>query len=345
MATQRKVSRRRGEADALDAQIAAENQQQSGAAELPAQSQQSNVSPVLTAAVPVVPPVAAAPAVSVEPAVDWQGRYAALEAQRAADLASFQERESGYATQLEADRAQTQRQLDALTAQVSEHKTHLEAERERVRKFEREKTFEVNLDGLEHISTDAARELQDKVFRPVLNRIVDDRDRQISELRDQLTQRDQRIDQGFGKIEQDTVASQRARTNRRVLAAHPDFTQVTTTQEFAQFKQARIPGSRNTWGAEMAAAYEVGDADYVNEALAAFKASRGAAPSLAQVAGAAPGTAGTTVASQPAAVAPKFSYTDLDKWKAQRRRGEITRAQELGLIKAFHAAEEAGEVQ
>jgi hypothetical protein len=340
MAT-RKTTHHAEKAAAFDAALAAE--QGTAPAETPAPEAAGAV--VAPAAPP--DPAAAGATASVAPAAapvapDWEARYNGIVSERDAMQRVFAEQATQLQGRFDSERAETQRQLDALRAETaSERKLRQEQEAELV-KLRRDKTFEVDFGSVENMTPEAARELTDKVMRPVLERMRSDYETRIADIERMSRERDERYANNFKHIDESTAERARVRTNQKLLAAHPDFQQLAASPEFARFKDQRIPGTRTTYGQEMARAYGDNDAEYVNETMALFKQTRIGAPSLAAVAGAPSGTAATTVATRPAAAPQKYSYEDLSKWRAQRRRGEITAAEEKRLVAAFKAAEGEG---
>lgn len=293
---------------------------------------------------PAAAAVAESRAERVVDTTDWSARARELEEARAAERNEFATREQELKAQVDADRAETQRQLAALRDEAKTERDLRQAREAELAAINNEKMFSVDLSGFEHVSPEAARELNEKIMRPIVSRMQAEHAQRLEGITRAQKEREERINASFAKIEEDTAAAARARTNRRLLAEHPDFAQVTASAAFSEFKAARIPGTRTTWGSEMAKAYAEGDAAYVNEALSAFK-SQHIKPQLSAVAEARSGGGSSTVATQAASTTKKYSYSDLEKWRSQRRRGEISRAQELSLTKAFKVAEAAGDVE
>lgn len=277
--------------------------------------------------------VGGAPAAPVvEPAIDWQAR-----AREAEQYAEQIRRDVEGRAQAEIERrAQEAATLAQQLREAQEANLRMSGELDAIN-FER--ATHVDFNGLEHIDPEVARELSDKMFRPMLQsieqRLKTTYEKRIEDLSRGMTERDERMRN-----------DRNARMNAKIRSAHADIDTFGTNPAFNDFRASRIPGTRTTYGEQLAAAYNEGDAAFVVELLDAFKA-RGQSPAstLAAIAGAPSGGAASSVASQPVSAPAKMRYDEIGEWQAARRRGDISREEFAKRMDAFKKAEAAGLVE
>lgn len=283
------------------------------------------------------PPAAAAPApeapVIPAPTIDWEAR--AREAERYAEMVRRETEDR--ARELIEQRAQEAAQLAQRLKEAQETNLRLSSELDTIN-FER--ATQISYDGLEHIDPEVAKEMSEKMFRPMLQgieqRLKSTYEQRIEELTRGMTERDERL-----RNDRNT------RMNTKIRAAHPDVDKFANSQAFNDFRSMRVPGTRTTYGEQLAEAYNDGDAAFVVEILDAFVGSRPAAPSnaLAAMAAAPSGGAASSVATQPAGQPVSYKYTELSEWQAARRRGDISREEFAKRMDAFKKAEAQGLVE
>jgi hypothetical protein len=307
---------------------------------------------VTTSTVPVAKTEAAAPAVSVAtPQVDspappdpdiegLRSRLLQAEADRdhsrqaALDAARLVE-------QYEMNGASAAEQLQAARARITEVERLNEDTAAQLRQAQRERSYAIDYSGLESITAEAARELDEKLLRPRLTRIEDDYQRSLHDAQAAFDNRVKELTVGQSRLTDTQKNASLAITNREILRQHDDFESLLRQPEFNGFLDSRIPGSRRSWRDEMKAAYYDGDADYVCGVLDAFK-SRGEKPDLKKVA-----DAGVTkVATEPAApVGRAHTMKEYEDMSFKFRSRQITAAAWTKYRADFDRAEAEGRVQ
>jgi hypothetical protein len=163
--------------------------------------------------------------------------------------------------------------------------------------------------------------------------------------KDQITSTRTELDAQIKQIQETQAKNQRRSLNREIRRAHPDFDSFKESNDFQQFKLRNPPGSRTPFGDELSDAYSDGDADHVIAVIQIFKDGRNDVTEVTDVDMSA-GTPQKTVGDQPAnnQTLPQFSYNDLNDWRYEYQRGEITQTVYQKRLRAFEKAEDDGRV-
>lgn len=262
-----------------------------------------------------------------------------VSARVAAEIAA---RDQGF----DLERQEFQRQLAQAQAAAESNRVALEAaETERrslaeaARAAEAAKMFDVDLSGLEHVDTAVAREVTDKVLKPVLTRMQQQHEAQMSALNDQLRTREAAAAAGLSTVQQTAEVARRAAFNNSILANVKEVAEMHKSPAFATWRDTVIPYTETTFGAALAQAYNAENLPQVVALLNAAKTQITATPAAAAaVASSQP----LQVASRPAEQAASFAYSDLETWRNEKRMGLITSAEYSERMKKFKEAEAAG---
>lgn len=219
--------------------------------------------------------------------------------------------------------------------QVEEAKALLAQAQQRADEIERQRLSQVDLDNLEYFEADAAREIQERLLTPVLNQY----NTQITQLRSQLDEANARYEKQMADMKASRQQEQLAKVNADIRSKFPNVDAMVREPEYSEFMSRVIPGTRTTYGEQVAAAYNDGDVEYVTQMLTQYTENR---PTLEGIAS----PQINPVASSPAApVGEQFSYDDLSNWRYQFNAGDLTREEYSARIKAFEAAQIDGRVQ
>lgn len=314
--------------------------------------------PVAQAPVPAAPaaPVASVPDLTPAPAPGTQiaqapdlapAELALLRAQLA-DANRLYEEAQARAAEIALERdteAQALREAQgSLTSQLQALQQQLAERDARLASHDVDEILSLrDLSGTEHLSADAARELSDRVLRPVVTKLREGYTAELNRLRGDLTAIQRTTTQQLEGLTQGQQRLSRAQVNARIFDAHPDFDRVSKSPEWQGYLQQVAPGMRRSLGQEIADAYAEGDAAFVAQHIARFKQGRADPRAIADVQ-----TVGSGVAATPAAPAveqPKYQYSDLAEWRYQYQRGEIDRKRYQELQAAWKAAEREGRVK
>lgn len=201
----------------------------------------------------------------------------------------------------------------------------------------------------ENIDRAAAEELAERTLKPMAEKLhrahkagVEKATRTADKA---ITTTRAELDEQIKQIQETQARNQRRTINREIRRAHSDFDNLKGTQEFQQFMLRTPPGSRTPFGDEIRDAYEDGDADHVISVIQIFKDGRNNIEDVTDVDMAA-GAPQKTVGDQPAhnQQLPEFSYNDLNDWRYQYQRNEITQQVYQKRLRAFEKAEADGRV-
>ncbi|MDU8951667.1 MAG: hypothetical protein E7G41_06410, partial [Bifidobacterium sp.] len=251
------------------------------------------------------------------------------------------ERELDLERQLLEEKARNQQ----LTAEQQQQLEHVNNELSELRQFKNNIELErqINLDGIDFQTIDpaVAREIAEKLVKPVLGR-------QKAEYETQLQKTQQQLEaERAERLRRDAERTDRQKTerlesiNRKITEAHPDFTNVRNSVAFSEFLAQPVrAGSKITMAQAIGHEYHNGNAQFVIDALSEFKQSR---PDLAAFAAAGV----STVASQPAVNLdePDFTYADLEQWNMDFATGRMKRDEYTQKKAAFDKAEAEGRVK
>ena len=245
--------------------------------------------------------------------------YAALEAKWRMQLESQQ---SDYQRQL----AARDEEMSKLRAQVDEHqRAQAEAEFNRL--------MQGNLGELEYVTEEAAKELREKVFMPMLNAVMSRTENKVNTVHTEFQQaREAEL--------KERQQSRLSKVNGALYERFPDLNQMMESPAYAEFMSKTIPGTRVTYGSQVQEAYEAGDSEYVISVLNQFKGNQ---PSLESIA--APMGIQHQGALHPATAQETFSYEDLTAWRHQYQNREISHEEYTRRLAVFNQAQAEGRVQ
>jgi hypothetical protein len=335
------------QAAAFDAQLKAEQDAQATAGQNPAvggvsgDATGATVAPVLAAPAAIAPVVVPAAALFAEPAATGESLEDRIQAARdEARREAIAEARTQATAEFDLERQGFQDQLARLSGETALERTAREAAETRLREIDHQKLYEVDLSGVEFLAPEAAREVTDKVLRPVIDRIQANFDSQIKAVQKQVSDRDTEHKKGIDTLSEDRKARDRARVNAKVLQAHPDVATIVQAPWFESWKNERVAGTRTTNGTELQTAYAEGDTDFVIQTLDRAKAARQATPTLASVAS----MPVTQVASFPARETATHNYAQLKQWADEKRMGTLSAKQYAENMASFREAEAAGQV-
>jgi hypothetical protein len=312
-------------------------------ADAPAAPAATKAEPAAASAPPAAPATTPKAESRTPPDPDIDGLRARL-AQSEADRESSRQAALDAARlieQYETNGVNTAEQLKAARARIAEVERQNEDAAAQLRQAQRERSYAIDYSGLESVTVEAARELDEKLLRPRLMRIEDEYQRSLRDAQTAFDNRVKELTAGQSRLTDTQKDTALALTNREILRKHGDFKALLGQPEFNGFLDKRIPGSRHTYGEEMRSAYYDGDADYVVHVVDTYKEARGENPDLTKVA-----DAGVTkVATEPAAPTGRVhtmkEYEDMsfkfrsrqitgDTWK--KYRADFDRAEAEGRV-------------
>lgn len=255
------------------------------------------------------------------------------------DINVWQQQQAELQRQMATQQQQYAQQLQARQAE-------LEAAQRRIAEFEQAQAqaalsnlTDIDLQGLEHVDSDVAQEIRDKILAPVINRVTQATEARLAQA---TTLANNALEANSSTMTKWQEEQQRARTadlNRAITARHPDVERVIASPEYSAFMAQVIPGTLVTRGSQIEAAYKAGNADFVNQMLDEFK---GGQPGFAQIATPPINqVAATTGVSTEGA---SFTYADLDDAKYKLSRREMTHEEYRNFLAEFEAAEAQGRV-
>lgn len=266
------------------------------------------------------------PAAPVDPAPDVKEPSA-----RELELERLLLDEKARYQQLTQEQQQQRELINNELAELRQFKANIELERQ------------INLDGVDFQTIDplVAREIAEKVVKPVLGRQREQYESQLQKTQAQLeAERAERLRRDAERTDRQK-AERLEGINRKIMEAHPDFTHVRNTSAFNEFLAQPVrPGSQITMAQAIGHEYHSGNVQFVIDALNEFKQTR---PDLAAFAAAGV----STVASQPAMAAdePELSYSDLERWNMEFATGRMKRDEYAQKKAAFDKAEAEGRVK
>lgn len=269
-----------------------------------------------------------APAVPQQPAWDpaaWQAEQHARQAQAQRDheakVAEYERRIAESAAELEAARSQ-----------IAEFK-------QAQRSLDINALTEVDLGELEFLDEEAAREIRERILTPVVSRVLQEAENRINSVGETAQAALKANESSMAQWEQQRQQSRLTELNRAIYATHPDLDQIIQSPEYAAFMQETIPGTMVTRGSQIAAAYQAGQADFVNGMINQFKS---ASPSIEQFAAPAPQAHAGQLT--PAAPTTQYTYDDLAKHRQLRDGRHITHEEYNQFLSDFNQAEAEGRV-
>lgn len=278
----------------------------------------------------------------------------------AAQLADIERRQAEERAQWEKERAELRStntpnqsqdtQVQQLQSQIDALQAALESSNDINLEHEMDSLIDVEaLMQSENIDRAAALELAERTLKPMaaklrkahtagVEKATRQADKAIASTREEL-------DSKIKSIQETQQRTQRRGVNREIRRAHSDFDSIKNGQDFKEFTLRTPPGSRTTFGDELRAAYEEGDSDHVIEVIQIFKDGRNDVKEVADVDMSA-GAPQKTVGDQPAhnQQLPEFSYNDLNDWRYQYQRNEISQQVYQKRLRAFEKAEADGRV-
>lgn len=249
-----------------------------------------------------------------QPAVD----YAALEAK--------------WRAQLETQQSEYQRQLAARDEEMGQLRAKVEEHRRAQAEEEFNRLMSANFGELEFVTEEAASELRDKVFKPMLDAVLSRTENKVNTVQTELHQARE-------AEQKERQQSRISRVNEALYARFPDLNQIMENPSYAEFMNRTIPGTRVTYGSQVREAYEAGDTDYVIQVLDQFKGNQ---PTLASIA--APSGMQHPGALHPATPQDTFTYDDLTAWRYQYQNREISHEEYTRRMAAFNQAQAEGRV-
>lgn len=233
-------------------------------------------------------------------------------------------RELELEQELSAVRAEAERYKVTSELSVSKQAA-LDAELEELRRLKQQQEVSelLMMDGVEFntLAPESVAELKDKLLVPAITRLnsaARERERAITEKLEQERQARQQAD--LEKLQAQQKETRR-KVDAKILAAIPDLQKLQNTQEYLEFMRSPVAGSSFTQGDLLGNEYQLGNADYVIEAINRFRSGK---PDLSAVAS----IANTTTASHPAepgVEAPKYTLEDVTKWKFLVQSGRMSR--------------------
>lgn len=255
------------------------------------------------------------------------------------DISVWQQQQAEMQRQMAAQQQQYTQQLQARQAE-------LEAAQRRISEFEQAQAqaalsnlTDIDLQGLEHVDSDVAQEIRDKILVPVINRVTQATEARLAQA---TTLANTALEANSSTLTKWQEEQQRARTadlNRAITARHPDVERVIASPEYSAFMAQVIPGTLVTRGSQIEAAYKSGNADFVNQMLDEFK---GVQPGFAQIA--TPPINQVVATTGASADGASFTYADLDEAKYKLSRREMTHEEYRNFLAEFDEAEAQGRV-
>lgn len=182
----------------------------------------------------------------------------------------------------------------------------------------------VKYEGLEHLEESVAQEMYAKVVAPTVE----------AALRKQAAE----FDKKFARYEadvanraltetqrsQNTKQRQIADLNTAIFEAHPDFTELSSTDGYLRAVSAMVPLTTQTFGDAIKQAYKSGNADHVNKLVSHIKSNYLSAAPAAMVLGGGGGGPDLSPVVQPAAK-PLITRAEMDVARTQFQQGRLGR--------------------
>ena len=275
-----------------------------------------------------------------ELAIERAGRAAdRTEAQR-----TFEQRLQEHKTTHSGEVQSFQAQLDALQDELLNS---------RVKATELDVDKLVDIEALanaENLNPEAARELANKMLKPMAKKLTERSDAAIAAVnrynQSAFDKYKTETDEKFAARDEREAKAQRRAVNRDIRRAHKDFDEIKDRQDFKEFRHRRIPGTSIEFGSQLVDSYEDGDVDRVIELIDIYKAGRPRVEDEADIDMTTDkATSTATTARQPANGGhqlPEFTYDDPAQWRYEMQRGEIDRATFRKRMVLFEQSERAG---
>jgi len=280
--------------------------------------------PAPSAAVPPAIPGTPPPAQPTPPSAPQDADLAALRqqlAQREAELAQ---------AKLQGDMAmrelgEVSNRFSSLEQQVGTLSQERENALRDLAQVRRMQELTPKLDELQYFDKEQAEELNSKIITPLIQKLADQHQREIDEVRKATEARVAETTKQIGSLSEAQRTAMYKRTEADVKAAFPDFNAFSDTAQFKQFLDEKpMPFSSTTFGSDLRYAYDNFDSETMKAILAEFKKrTTGSAPTFQQVAGVAPtGLA----ASQPAVPdqQPTYSFKEYETKRNRKLVGMMT---------------------
>lgn len=194
----------------------------------------------------------------------------------------------------------------------------------------------IKYEGLEHLEESVAQELHTKVVAPTVE----------AALKKQAAE----FDKKFARYEadvatraltetqrsQNTKQRQIADLNTAIFEAHPDFTEVSSTDWYLRAVAAVVPLTTQTFGDAIKQAYKSGNAEHVNKLVSHMKSNYAAATPVAMVLGGGGGGPDLSPVVQ-AAAAPAITRAEMDAARTQFQQGRLGRKEYSEKVSQYQA--------
>lgn len=264
-----------------------------------------------------------------QPVQQVQSQVAQPAAQPAVDYSAL---EAKWRSQLESQQSEYQRQLAARDEEMGQLRAQVEEHRRAQAEEEFNRLMSGNLGELEYVTEEAAQELREKVFKPMIDAVLSRTETKVNTVHSEFQQARE-------AEQKERQQSRISRVNEALYARFPDLNQIMENPSYAEFMNRTIPGTRVTYGSQVREAYEAGDTDYVIQVLDQFKGNQ---PTLASIA--APSGMQHPGALHPATPQDTFTYDDLTAWRYQYQNREISHEEYTRRMAAFNQAQAEGRV-